>query len=396
MTNTLLPRCRIAAAAPAIIAGIGGVLLAGFGQLSPIALATAVLLFGSGALVSRGLWREAQACLLAMHQAVQEKCEAMAGAEQRLYLEGVRATCRQVLTRWARQVNLGRQQTESAAGDLVQEFAAILDRLKRALGAFQDEGNGGDLVMVIDLARSELETVLVELKHALSAKQQLLDEISGLTQVTADLRRMAENVAEIASQTNLLALNATIEAARAGETGRGFAVVADEVRRLSSLSAATGKEMRQRVDAATQTMAGAMAAAEQMSQQDQKLLADSESAIGEVLERINGAARCLAASSRQLKVESHGAQEQVEHVLVGLQFQDRVDQILQSVIGDIGRLASRLEQDENCLANGELPQAIDVAEWVRDMERRYTTLEQHDRALPHAGGSTGGAPVTFF
>lgn len=393
MTNTLLPRCRIAAAAPAIIAGVGGILLAGFGQLSPMALATAVLFVGSGALVSRGLWREAQVCRLAVHQAAQERDEATVGAGRRNYLEGVREICRQILPHWARQVNLGRQQTETAIGELVQEFGAILDRLKRALGAFQNEGNGGDLVVVIDLARSELETVLVELKHALSAKQQLLDEISGLTQVTADLRQMAENVAEIASQTNLLALNASIEAARAGEAGRGFGVVADEVRRLSNLSAATGKEMRQRVDAATQTMADAMAAAEQMSQQDRKLLNDSESAIGEVLERINGAARSLAASSRQLEVESLGAQVQVEHVLVSLQFQDRVDQILKSVIGDIERLSGRLAQDENGLASDELPQTIDVAEWMRDMERRYTTLEQHDRPLPQAGGS---APVTFF
>lgn len=396
MTNYLLPCCRIAAVAPAVIASIGGILVAGFGQLSPMALAAAILLVGSGALVSRGLHREAQVCLLARQRAAQEMAKATAGADQRRYLEGVRDMCRQVLPRWARHVNLGRQQTEAAAGDLVQEFDAILDRLKRALGTFQNEGNDGDLVAVIDAARSKLEAVLAELKHALSAKQQLLDEISSLTQVTGDLRRMAENVADIAGQTNLLALNASIEAARAGESGRGFAVVADEVRKLANLSGATGKEMRQRVDAATQTMATVMAAAEQMSQQDKKLLADSESAIGDVLARINGAARSLAVSSRELEVESQGAQEQVEHVLVGLQFQDRVNQILHAVIGDIDRLAIRLEEDENSLASDRLPQLIDVAEWVRDMERSYTTLEQHDRALVHAGGSAGSAQVTFF
>lgn len=79
-----------------------------------------------------------------------------------------------------------------------------------------------------------------ELKTIVSVFRETQENVSKLTQNTADLEAsvgdissLVNTIRDISEQTTLLALNATIEAARAGEHGRGFAVVADEVRKLA-------------------------------------------------------------------------------------------------------------------------------------------------------------------
>ncbi|OHC68154.1 MAG: hypothetical protein A2045_10740 [Rhodocyclales bacterium GWA2_65_20] len=298
------------------------------------------------------------------------------------------------LPRWLHHIGLSRSQTEAAATGLTAEFRTILARLDQALeGSRVVSGDGGGMGGVIAGARQELAGMLQALQATLAEKQQMLQAVSHLETVTEELKRMAAAVADIAKQTNLLALNAAIEAARAGESGRGFAVVADEVRKLSDLSGSTGQQIRDKVEAANATMAAALNAAARMSQSDQILVADSEAAIGRVLGSFNAAATTLAAASRRLEEDSDAVRAQVEDVIVNLQFQDRVSQILAAVSGDVGRLDARLGEDAGQLAAGARPQPFDVDGWMQELEKTYTTLEQHA-----PGAATAAAPtaITFF
>jgi methyl-accepting chemotaxis protein len=302
---------------------------------------------------------------------------------------------------WSRQIDTGRTQTEEAITALTGRFAALVQKLEAAVSASQRAagnlggGEGGGLLALLAESERELNAILVSLKAALAARDQMVGQIAGLVNVSGELREMAGAVGQIARQTKLLALNAAIEAARAGEAGRGFAVVADEVRTLAAHSADTVKVMSDRVGAIDALVAQVVTGSREFAQRDAAMVAGSEAAIRRVLDRFQGAADGLVQSSAILQRESVGIRDEINDVLVSLQFQDRVSQILAHVQKYMGLLWEQVRQ-----RRAGKPVAIaDDEQWFGEMERSYTTEEQranHHRQPTAAAAGGGSGDVTFF
>lgn len=309
------------------------------------------------------------------------------------YTNSLRHLASETSTRWSGHVDMTRIHTEKATTALAAEFDEIQSRLRDALSASQAATAGDQgVLMVIEDAKKELASIIGTLKAALDEKQNLWDSVTGLSKLTHELKEMAEEVGVIARQTNLLALNAAIEAARAGPAGRGFAVVAGEVRTLSGLSAKTGQSIREKVEVVNTTMKHALAAANQMSQNDRQLVADSEAAINSVLSRFNQTLSALVETSNRFEEDGSVVKNQVEGAIVHLQFQDRVSQILTAVRGDMERLVALIASDEFGI-DGHIPPPIDVDRWIRELEATYTTLEQQTL---NAGEAETPQEITFF
>jgi len=317
-------------------------------------------------------------------------------------LENYQQLLKEILPLWQRQTELARHQLEGSITELVGRFSEIHQRLQAAVASSSstassmkgDTGLGG----VIHFANDELSQITHTLRQAIDQRDELLTEISGLSKITVELSGMSAEVAGIASQTNLLALNAAIEAARAGEYGRGFAVVADEVRTLSTRSGETGARIGRRIEQVNSALQTTLDRTAEYAAEDNSRLTKSETSIAQVLEQFQHSSENILQSAHVLEQESSAVQASVEEVLVNLQFQDRVSQILGHVINDMEKLVGAIADQETRLRHGEPVVAIDTGEWLRSLQKTYTTLEQVDvhRGSGAQAKGSNNSEITFF
>ncbi len=381
---------------PALIALVasGGLVYVGGATLLTGALSLLLLAAGfTSALRHRRAIKRCAARLLQHLQAAAAAPEPVTHAG-----DGLDALCGSVLPIWGRQIEAVRSQTEGAITDLSTRFSLIAHKLDAAMAAsLQAAGGtaGGGIVGVLESARADLDQITRHLHSSLEQRRTLLAEVGQLADFTTDLKKMADEVGQIASQTNLLALNAAIEAARAGEAGRGFAVVADAVRSLSSQSGATGKRIGEKIGAVNAAIQTTLSAAERSTVLDRQTLAETEAKVHAILTRFQATSDSLSLSAEVLREESAGIRSEVDAALVSLQFQDRVGQMLTHVGNDLAKLENHVAALKTTGAAGP---RLEVRRWLEELAGTYTTAEQrllHEQPAL-AGAAAKNSDITFF
>lgn len=383
--------------ATAVLGAVLLLTLAGSHLLSMLA-ALLLVTFGAGA----------AAWTLARHRSLLEQSLAQAlVSTQTRYLaasaesaaNGLEAVFLEAVPIWASQVENSRSQTEQAIVALTERFSGIYSKLEEAVqtsqqaaGDLAGDVQGGALV-VLTQSEADLTRVIDSLRATQLSRDEMLEQLRGLTGYTDELLSMAKEVAAIAAQTNLLALNAAIEAARAGEAGRGFAVVADAVRSLSRLSSETGKKMSGTVEIINSAITRLVEAASNTAENDNHSVAASKASIQRVLDRFHGITQRLSGSTELLRQESLGIRDEISEVLVALQFQDRVSQILAHVRDNMSALHRHLQQ---CRHNQNQLAQIDAQAWLAEMELTYATDEQRQIHHGVTSSSAKEQEITFF
>ena len=321
-------------------------------------------------------------------------------------LPGLEKACGEMLPLWSKNIESSRVMTKEAIEILAQRFAGIVKDIdiavetSRNLASHMMDDSQSGTSGVFETSKNELMSLVDSLKFSVQEKQNMYGKISELNDYITNLKSMAEDVEKIASQTNLLALNASIEAARAGEAGRGFAVVADEVRGLSMMSGETGTKIATIINRIQSAMKETVDVAKDSSEKDSLSIEKSDEKIHTVLDGLQEITGDLSSSSEMLQKESVVIKNEISDILVSLQFQDRVSQIMCSVIESIDGANDYFKECRSNSVGGSFAE-IDINLLREMISRTYTTEEQihnHKQITGEDGISitSDSDEITFF
>ena len=365
-----------------LLGAMAVLLIAGF---SVSALGVAAVLGGAG--VAVGLWvARGQAQLL-------DEIQAYVAAQAEFTAE--------VVPIWKGHIEASREQMETAVNALSEQFGGIVDKIDATIQATSMQTDGlasgeNSLAAVFGRNEAQLSALVAVQNDATARMDAMVTKVQGLNRFIAELQEMATDVDRIAQQTNLLALNAAIEAARAGEMGRGFAVVAKEFRMLSNQSGETGRRIAEKVTVISADIVETCDMVTGSVSQEESSLATSQATIAKVLADFKSVIDIFQHSTDVLKDESIGIQDQINHALVALQFQDRVRQILVQVIKNMELMPTVLSESQQAYVDTGVLEVADSQRVLSELQKTYVMADQH---VIHQGGKVAqqaASNISFF
>ncbi|MBI4847893.1 MAG: hypothetical protein HY808_04845 [Nitrospirae bacterium] len=289
------------------------------------------------------------------------------------------------------------EQTESAALDIGARFMDIVERARRNTAGSSNvlekfagnENNQG--INATDLSKKALAEVIQSLQEAIAFASQTMSELKIMSEDTANINRVVDEIEFIAGQTNLLALNAAIEAARAGEHGRGFAIVADEVRKLSDRSNTAAEEIRKLITKIETDTKAIYKNSEESLSKSFAVSTESSSVVEETMRKINETIDAVKTHLDYLTRETESLASDISSVVISMQFQDITRQRIEHVIGPLEKFNTEIEemlQNANIM-DGKIHEldAVNNADWL---EKIYT-MESERSVLKKTLSRNGGA-----
>lgn len=367
------------------------------GSFTVASLVLATLLVVSG--VALSVWqarRERVRC--DAHDAAVEQLAAEAVRDREGYTRELERLNIEICPILSRHVAASRDLAESNVASLSARFAAMVDQLGRVVDSSESTRLQREFEGFLDNSQHSLQEVVDSLRTLLQRESAMVERVKGLSDDIGTLDAMAASVRSVADQINVLALNAAIEAARAGEYGRGFAVVADEVRKLAATSASAGEQISNKIAGISDAMAQTLGLVETSSELDDRAIDSSQQTISEVLAGMHGLMGGMRVETGSLIDSSEQLRAEINEVLVSLQFQDRLNQILQHVQSSLDEMERTLRAVQAHDGQSRQQDMLQVDDLLQRMLAEYTTHEEKqrhgaDRPLP---ASTAAPDLTFF
>jgi methyl-accepting chemotaxis protein len=292
------------------------------------------------------------------------------------YVDSLEELLVEVLPIVSKQIHTSKRHTEQEISNLTDTFVDMTTKIGELISSQTTNDEDKHISTLLTGANNILHGVIKELSNLNESEQKMFREIEQLSSHTTQLESMANEVRSVADNINLLALNAAIEAARAGEYGRGFAVVADEVRKLARTSADTGSRISKTVNDINSAMSSALKVAKDTSQTDGDSINSSAQNIEKVLSDIESTLNTFKDNSQTMTQANAEIQAEIYNVITALQFQDRVNQMLEHAEHNLNDITQLVNSNAKVALSDRDARSVHKTRMLKHMELRYTMPEE--------------------
>lgn len=350
---------------------------------------------------------------------VDEVLQSMAQDNQRRRLEDLMRRWVDVAQRYSEAALVLRKgiysvikQTEQAANTIASSFEAVINKATiqarqamELLEGTQGAASNGvpqSLKDFIQVSDERLNKMADEVVRVADLSVNMVRELDGVQSRTQAIDGFLLDVEKLADQTSLLALNADIEAARVGEHGRGFSVVAQEVRRLSKRSHEFSDRIRVHLKEVRTGLSKTYGDMRTLSAADMEHALQIKEDVISLTRSLEGKNREVAETVSRINEISKEIAQDVQNVVVSLQFQDITSQKLNGMLepmDDLRRTLYHLMQETINLDKNLLKNLPSNDRWLSRMRDDRAPASEAaptrdvKQELPRIHGAAGNGPA---
>lgn len=297
----------------------------------------------------------------------------------------------QVVPVWQRQLEASRAEAEQGLGGLLESFNELSTGLSTAVEAV-GQGHGKTLGAgaaddFVDRHQDLIDRLLVPFEALRAVRDEVQGELRHLSELMQAFRRTGKDLDSLARHGRLVAMNASIEANRAGQSQSGFGAVAREVLDLASNTGGNAQRLLERLGEAERRLGSLRSRLELDTDNAETLSIALRQHARAIVTALVGDLGSALAGSRELGETSQRLQAALDNIFVGFQFQDRFSQMLGSVLADMSRFSTWLDE-------GRAASHADAVAWLKRLDESYTMEQQ--RSHHHGTGQISKSPAVEF
>jgi methyl-accepting chemotaxis protein len=257
----------------------------------------------------------------------------------------------------ARELSASSDLVEHSTGDLSERFQALASiaqaqtgRVARIIEVSETVTVAGEAVPLGE-AMQAVESVLLKVVDTiLSISKHAMRMVYALNDVARDVESAegcASQIEKINRQTSYLALNAAIEASRSGAAGAAFGVIAYEMKELSLATAATSRQVRERMSAVAVGVRKGQSVLQEIATLDMSEHIVAKQQIDGLIAGVIAQNQAFNAVLAEAADTSADMARTISNLITGMQFQDRTKQHIGHVVDTLGVLADNATAAQN-------------------------------------------------